>query len=347
MTLSFLVGCSTSSNNTSNTSAQESNDQTALQQEETEKTEESAADQAEPNETQTKEKFNIGIIQIAEHPALDESRRGFEEGLAELGVQFSSDYQNAQGDPNNLKPISQRFIGENVDLILAIATNSAQTVANDTKDIPILGTAITDFVDAKLVNSSENPGTNVSGSSDIAPIKKQMDLLVQLVPDVKKVGMIYATSESNSLIQVEQAKAELESRGIEVSIGTIDKVADLSQTAQNVCKDVQAIYIPTDNVVASSIASLIAVTEPLKIPVIGGEENQVQNGATATIGINYYELGKLVAAMAKDILVNGKDISTMPIQILEEHDLVVNQKGLDAIGMELPEELKGQVKTFY
>lgn len=284
--------------------------------------------------------YQIGVVQFAKHPALDEAREGFVEELDALGVSYELDYQDAQSDQSNLKVIAQRFVNNNCDLILAIGTPAVQAVSEETKTIPILGTAVTDYVETNLVSSNEVPGGNVSGTSDWNPINEQIELLLQLAPEAKTIGIIYTTSEANSKIQVDAAKKELERLGIKVEESAITSGNDLQQAAQTLARKVDGIFVPTDNVIASSIQVLAEVADSAKIPVVGGEENQVKGGATATIGLSYRELGKQTADMAKEILVDGADVSTMPIETSKTFNYVYNQASIDAIGVEIPEVLK-------
>ena len=221
-----------------------------------------------------KKMYKIGIVQLVEHNALDAANKGFVDGLKKRGYEegknIEIDRQNAQADQSNLANISQRFISNKANLICAIATPAAQTVANATKDIPIVGTAITDYESAKLVKSNAKPGGNVTGTSDMNPIKEQVDLLKKLVPDAKTVGVIYCSSEINSEVQVKAMKAYAETKGLKVETATISTVNDIQQAAQSLVSKVDAFYAPTDNVLASAMPTLLSVTDPAKKPVICG-----------------------------------------------------------------------------
>ena len=209
--------------------------------------------------------YKIGVVQLVEHNALDAANRGFVDGLKargyEEGKNLTIDRQNAQADQSNLQNIAQRFVSDKVDLICAIATPAAQSVANVTKDIPIVGTAITDYVSAKLVQSNEKPGGNVTGTSDLNPIKKQIDLLMQLYPNAKVIGTVYSSSEINSETQIKAMKEYAESKGLTVRAATVSTVNDIPQAAQSLVGDVDVFYEPTDNVISSSIPTLVSVTD--------------------------------------------------------------------------------------
>ena len=253
--------------------------------------------------------YKVGIVQLVEHSALDAANKGFVDGLAKKGFQegknVTFDRQNAQADQSNLQNIAQRFVNNKVDLICAIATPAAQTVANATKDIPIVGTAITDYKQAKLVRDPAKPGTNVTGTTDMNPIKEQVALLHKVFPKAKKVGVIYSSSEVNSQTQVEIMKKEAAALGLEVAEATVSNVNDIQQAASSLVGKVDVLYIPTDNVMASAVPTLTKVTNEAKLPVVCGEPNEVKAGGMITLGIDYYQLGVMTGEMAADIL-NGK-----------------------------------------
>jgi putative ABC transport system substrate-binding protein len=292
-------------------------------------------------------KLKLGIIQIAEHPALDASRQGFLDVLAENGYEegknLQVDYLNAQGDQSNLMTIAKKFVTDQVDLILAIATPSAQAMKAETDDIPILITAVTDPVAAKLVESNEHPGANVTGTTDMTPVKEQLELLLQIAPNVKKVGVIYNSSEVNSEVQVEIAKAAAAELGLEIVEATVTGSAEVMQIAQSLTGKVDAIYVPTDNVVASSIASVVAVAEKNHLPLIVGERGMVDGGALATIGIDYYKLGRQTGEMALKVI-DGANPAEMPIEGLKDIDIVVNLQAAERAGIEIPQEIIDRAK---
>mgnify|MGYP000958071591 FL=1 len=290
--------------------------------------------------------YKVGIVQLVEHNALDAANKGFVDGLKERGFEegknLTIDRQNAQADQSNLQNIAQRFVSAKLDLICAIATPAAQTIANATKDIPIVGTAITDYVGAKLAASNDLPGGNVTGTSDMNPIKEQIDLLLKIKPDVKTIGTIYTSSEVNSEVQVKAMQEYAESKGLTVKVATISTVNDIQQAAQSLVSSVDAFYEPTDNVIASAMPTLIAVTDAAKLPVICGEPNMVKAGALATYGIDYYELGKQTGRMAADILEGKAKPSSMPIEMAKTLKVSINKKDAALLGLTIPEDvLKG------
>lgn len=285
----------------------------------------------------------VGIVQLVEHNALDDANRGFVDGLKKRGYEegkhITFDKQNAQADPSNLQTIAQRFVSGKMDLICAIATPSAQTLANATKDIPIVGTAITDYVGAKLAASNEKPGANITGTSDRNPVKEQIDLLLKLVPNAKTVGVIYTSSEVNSEVQVKAMEAYAKTKGLTVKVATISTVNDIQQAAQSLVGEVDVFYEPTDNVIASAMPTLASVTEPAKKAVICAEPNMVKAGGLATYGIDYYKLGEQTGEMAADILDGKAKPADMPIQMAKDLKVTVNQKYAKSIGLEVPADI--------
>ena len=292
------------------------------------------------------EKVNVGIVQLVEHAALDAANKGFVEGLASKGYKegqnIAYDRQNAQADQSNLQNIAHRFVNNKVNLICAIATPAAQTVANVTSDIPIVATAVTDYKTAKLVKDNAKPGTNVTGTTDMNPVEQQLDLLLKLVPNAKSVGTIYCSSEVNSQLQIEILKKAAAAKGVTVKEATVSNVNDIQQAARSLVGKVQAIYVPTDNVLASAMPTLVSVTEEAKLPVICGEGGMVKAGGVATLGVDYYKLGFQAGEMAADILGGKSKPADMGIQAQKEFKAMVNVKEAEKIGLKVPEDvLKG------
>ncbi len=290
----------------------------------------------------------IGISQIVEHPALDGAREGFIKALNDNGYvdgeNILIDYQNAQNDMSIAQTIATGFANEKVDMILAIATPSAQAAYNATKDIPILITAVTDPVSAGLIKSNEKPETNVSGTSDATPIKSQFKLIKELLPTAKKVGIIYNTGEQNSLVQVEQAKVEAELLGLEIVEAGITSVNEISQALDTLLTKVDLLYTPTDNMVVAATPLVIQKTKEKNIPMIGCIEDQIVAGALATETIDYYKLGYQTGERAVEVL-NGKDISSIPVETLNNTELVINKTTAELLGIELNEELLARAKV--
>lgn len=304
-------------------------------------------DQGEKKDVQTSAEvkedgvYKIGICQQLEHQALDSATEGFQDALKEkLGeenVEF--DYQNAQGEQTNCASIATKFVNSDVDLIMANATTALQACAAATADIPIVGTSVTDYVEAGVVESNEAPGRNVTGTSDLAPIDKQIELLLELVPDAKKAGILYCSSEPNSVFQADLAEEALKETSVEVERYTIADSNDIQQVVTKMTETCDVIYIPTDNTVANNMEGVKNITVPAKIPVICGEENMCAAGGLATLSISYYNIGYNAGLMAYEIMVNGKNPSEMPIQYADEVTVKYNAEVAAELGMEMPEDM--------
>jgi putative ABC transport system substrate-binding protein len=292
--------------------------------------------------------FTIGVNQYVTHAALDASYQGFVDALADAGYidgkNIKIDLQNAQGDQSNANTIATKLVNDNNDLILAIATPSAQAVANATKDIPILVTAVTDPKGSGLVASNEAPGGNVSGTSDLTPIKNQIELLTQLVPNAKNIAVLYCSSESNSKIQADMAMEAAAEYGLTAVEATVSNSNEIQQVVQSLVGKVDAIYAPTDNIIASGMPTVTLVTNDNGIPVICGEEGMVDAGGLATYGIDYYKLGRLTGEQAVKIIKGEATTDTMPIGYLpdEEYALKINEDVAAKLSIEIPADLQAE-----
>lgn len=288
------------------------------------------------------EPLRIGVIQIVEHPALDSAREGFMQALNDLGYEEDRDVlyniQNAQGDMSIAGTIAQMFVDEKKDLILAIATPTSQAMAQATDEIPILITAVTDPVAAGLVYSMENPGTNVTGTTDMTPVKTQLLLLKEIVPEVKRLGIVYNVGEVNSVVQVDIAKAAAAELDLEIIHATASTSGEVFQAAQSLVGRVDAIYVPTCNTAVSALESVVAVAEDYQLPLVVGEEDSVVRGGLATTGINYYDLGYQTGEMAR-LVIEGADPATLPIQSADRVETVINLSAAEAMGVVFPASL--------
>lgn len=282
--------------------------------------------------------YKIGINQLVQHPALDSATAGFKKAFEDAGINADFEEQNANGEQATALTIAQNFATENLDLVLAVATPAAQATAQNITDKPVLFTAVTDPVTAELVKSNDAPGGNVTGTSDVAPIKDQLELLKKLVPDTKKIGIVYASGEVNSQVQVDQVKSEAQPMGIEVATQTVSSVNEIQQAVEAL-GDVDAIYVPTDNMVVSGISSLVQVAEQKKIPVVAAEAGTVEGGAVATLGIDYEKLGEQTGKMAIDILKNGKNPAEMPVETASDFTYVINEDTAKAQGVTIPQDI--------
>ena len=289
----------------------------------------------------------IGITQIVEHPALDSARQGFIDALASKGLKegenLKIDFQNAQGDIPTAQTIAQNFANSKKDMIFAIATPTAQAAFNVTKDIPILITAVTDPVDAGLAKSLEKSETNVTGTSDAAPMEKQFELLKKLIPNAKKLGILYNTSERNSEIQVEMAKKLAGDYGLEIVSSGITSTNEVPQILDSLKSKIDVLYTPTDNLVASSMALISQKCMENNIPIIGSEKAHVEGGALATEGIDYYKLGFQTGLMAVEVL-NGSKPENMPLETLKDTTLTINSDTASKLNIAIPEEIMGRAE---
>ena len=294
--------------------------------------------------------IKIGVTQIVEHPALDAARQGFMDELADQGYgdgKVIYDLQNAQGDFATAQAIAEKFVNSSVDLILAIATPTAQATANVTQKIPILITAVTDPVAAELVESILEPGTNVTGTSDLTPVAAQIELLKTIKPAAKKVGVMYNPGETNSLVQLDLAREAAEDLGLMLVESPVSNSSSVYQSAQSLIGRVDAIYVPTDNTVVSALESVVMVAESAKLPLIAGETDSVKRGALATVSIDYYSLGRQTGKMALEILDKGRNPVTMPIQYLEDVQLVLNMQSAERMGITISSDLVGQADQVF
>ena len=289
------------------------------------------------------ESYRIGINQLVQHPALDSATAGFKEAFSEAGVEVEFDEQNANGEQGTALTIAQQFASDDLDLALAVATPAAQAMAQNITDVPLLFTAVTDPVSAELVDSMEEPGANVTGTSDAAPIDKQLELLKEIVPDAERIGIVYASGEVNSQVQVDQAREAAGPLDLEIETQTVTTVNEIQQAVEAL-GDVDAIYVPTDNMVVSGIASLVQVAEGKQIPVIAAESGTVEGGAVATRGIDYTELGRQTGEMALRILRDGEDPATMPVETATEFTYVVNEDAAERQGVTIPEDILAEAE---
>ena len=286
-------------------------------------------------------KMKVGVVQIVQHPALDEANKGFTEALAKRGLsdKIEIDQQNAQGDQSNLRSIANRFVSGKYALIGAISTPAAQAMANATGDIPIVCTAVTNYETAKLMKSEAAPDGNVTGTSDVNPLEKEVELIRAIQPGAKNIGIIYNSSEINSVIQAKKLHEICQPLGIAVQERTVNSINDIQQVAESFAGQVDAIYVPTDNVVASSIPTLMAVANANKIPVYGAEAGHVKNGVLASVSISYYDIGYQAGEMAADILEGKKKVQDIPVESASKSTLYINKEEMNALGIAIPQSV--------
>ena len=285
--------------------------------------------------------YTIGICQQMEHPALDAATEGFQdackEKFGEDNVEF--DVQNAQGEQTMCSTIINNFVSSDVDLILANATLPLQTAAQATADIPILGTSVTDFASALGISDwTGATGVNISGTCDLAPIEEQEDMLTELLPEAKTVGILYCSAESNSKYQAELFETELEKDGIEYKEYTAADSNEIQSVVTNAVSECDAIYIPTDNTMASNTQIINNICLPAKVPVIAGEQGICSGCGIATLSISYYDIGYRAGEMAYEILAEGADISTMEIETAPQVTKMYNPPICEELGITVPDD---------
>lgn len=301
--------------------------------------EDASADEA--TEESSRETYNIGICQLVQHDALDAATQGFKDALTEKcgegNVTF--DEQNAQGEHNMCATIINQFVSDNVDLILANATDPLTTAATATADIPIIGTSVTDYATALQIDDwTGATGINVSGTSDLAPIEEQEAMLKELLPDAKTVGILYCSAEPNSKYQAEKFEEALDADGIAYKEYTAADSNEIQSVVTSAVSEVDAIYIPTDNTMAANTEIVKNVCVPAGIPVIAGEQGICTGCGIATLSISYYDIGYRAGEMAYEVLANGADISTMEIEFAPEVTKMYNPDICEELGITVPED---------
>ena len=283
--------------------------------------------------------YTIGICQLVQHEALDAATKGFKDALTEkLGDKVKFDEQNAQGDNSTCATIVNGFVSSNVDLILANATAPLQAAAAGTATIPILGTSITDYSTALDISDwNGTTGMNISGTSDLAPLKDQAALLKEMFPNAKNVGMIYCSAEANSQYQVDEMTKYLKEYGYEITNYSFVDSNELSSVVTSAVSKCDVLYVPTDNTAASNAGIINNICIPAGIPVIAGEEGICKGCGVATLSISYYDLGYTTGQMAYDVLVNGKDVSKMEVQFAPKVTKKYNKENCDALKIKVPD----------
>ena len=291
--------------------------------------------------------YKVGISQIVTHPALDATVNGFKDALTEAGyTNVTYDLQNAEGDMPTTASIAQKFAGDSLDLILGVATPTAQALAKAITDKPVLFTAVTDPVGAGLVTDANAPSANVTGVSDMQPVKPILELVKTFRPDAKAVGMVYNAGESNSVFLVKQADKDAAAMGMTIVKAPAGTSAEVQAAAQSLIGRAEAIMVIGDNTAVSALESIIKVAEQNKMPLVAGDPDSVKRGAVAAYGFDYYDLGKQTGAMAVKVL-SGTPISDIPVEFAKNLQLSVNEKAAAAQGVTLPQDLIDQAVNKY
>lgn len=339
MTATTLAGCGSEA-------ATDAAAETTVQTEETapaaeESAEADGTEEADAEEAADGTVYNIGICQLVQHDALDAATQGFEDALVallgEANVNF--DYQNASGDSATCATIVNQFVSADVDLILANATASLQAAAAATNEIPILGTAITDYATALEIDDwTGTTGVNISGTSDLAPLEEQANMLNELFPDAKTVGLLYCSAEPNSEYQAKVVQESLEGMGYTCKTYTFADSNDIASVTTAAVAECDVLYVPTDNTAASNTEIINNICLPAEVPVIAGEEGICSGCGVATLSISYYDIGYKAGEMAYEILVNGEDVSAMPVEFAPEVTKKYNAANCEALNITVPED---------
>ncbi|CAI3453456.1 ABC transporter substrate-binding protein [Enterococcus cecorum] len=289
----------------------------------------------------------VGILQFVSHPALDTITKGVKDALKEAGYKEGKNlkivFQNGQADQSKLATMSQQLVDKKADVLVGVATPAAQSLANTTKDIPIVLGAVTDPVGAKLVASLDNPGGNVTGVSDQPPVASQIKLGKELLPDAKTVGMLYSSTEVNSKYQVNEASKTAESLGMAVKEYPVASTNEIAQTVQVMSQNVDFIYIPLDNTIANAMQAVVGEANKSKTPIITSVDTMVEQGGLATVGIDQYTLGKKTGQMVVQIL-KGADPSVTPVYTFKDGVTVLNEKQAEFLGIQIPDNLKKEAQ---
>ena len=298
-------------------------------------------------QTTNKKVINIGVLQLLSHPALDSIYKGMVEELARQGYEdgknIKIDLQNAQGEQSNLALMSEKLVSEKNDILVGITTPATLSLANATKETPIIMAGITYPVEAGLIASEDKPGNNITGVSDRTPIKQQLELMKEILPNLKKVGFLYTSSEDNSIKQIEEAKKYAAELGIEVKLASIANTNDIQQVTESLASEVDAIFVPIDNTIANAMATVVKVTDKFKIGVFPSADTMVADGGVLGLGVDQYQIGVETAKVIVDVL-NGKKPADTPIVLANEGVIYLNEEKAKELGIEIPENIKAKAQ---
>ncbi|MDA0079368.1 ABC transporter substrate-binding protein [Brachyspira hyodysenteriae] len=287
--------------------------------------------------------ITIGISQMIEHDALDLIYKGITDELnkyyKDSNKKINIDYQNAQGEQANCNTIAQKFVNDKKNIIIAIGTPSAQSAVNLTKDIPIIVSGIGDPIGARLVTNLNKPNVNVTGIINLPPISKQIELMHTLLPNAKKIGLLYCSSEINSAYQIKLAKEKLDSLGLEYIDLTVANANEIQQIMLSAANKVDAIFSPTDNIIANSMANVAMIEESTKIPVVCADDSMTKIGGTVTYSVDYYDMGVATAKKTIEVLEGINDIKNIPLEPSENYNFVVNTNMINKLGLSIPNDI--------
>lgn len=290
----------------------------------------------------------VGVLQLLSHPALDQIYKGLEDGLKkegyEVGKNLKIDLQNAQGDQSNLASMGQKLVTDNNDILVGITTPATLSLSNATKDKPIIMGGITYPVEAGLIKTEDKPGNNITGVSDRTPIKQQLEIMKKILPNMKKVGILYTASEDNSVKQAQEAEKLAKELGLEVKVSTVANTNDIQQVTESLASQTDAIFVPIDNTIASAMATVVKVTDAKKIPVFPSADTMVADGGLLGLGVDQYQIGVETAKVVAKVL-KGADTKDMPIVLANEGVIYLNEAKAKQLGIEIPKEIKDKAKV--
>ncbi len=281
--------------------------------------------------------YNVGLLQLVEHPSLDEIRTAIVDEIAAKGYGdvIKIDYENGQNETSTMNTIVQKFIADKVDAIISIATLSTQSAAAATSEIPIIFSAVTDPVAAGLVSDLQNPDGNISGVSDYIDVGAIFALAEELTPEVQSYGLLYNTSEVNSVSVINDVKEYLDAKGIAYQEAFVTNIGEVTTAAQSLIGKVDAWFVPIDNTVAAAMSNVAEIANANQIPVYVAADSLVHDGGLATVGVNYTQLGKQTADMLIRVLIDGESIADNPVEVMEEYSVTVNPETAAAIGVDV------------
>ncbi|WP_035052708.1 tryptophan ABC transporter substrate-binding protein [Carnobacterium pleistocenium] len=299
-------------------------------------------------ETTEMDKPIVGILQLTSHPALDLIYQGTVDALNDAGYidgeTMTLDFQNAQGDQSNLNSMSTRFVSRGAAVMVGIATPSAQALANSSQEIPIVLGAVTDPEGSGLVANNDAPGGNITGVSDLTPIEEQFSLITEILPEAQTIGILYSSSEDNSIVQADQAIEIAKEMGLKTEVMTVSSTNDVSQVGATLASQVDAIWVPTDNTIASAMNTLVSASDQNGIPIFPAVDTMVEEGGLATVGLDQYALGRLTGEMVAAILDGDSDPATTPIRYLDQGEIIINEEKASELGITIPTQLLEQAK---
>lgn len=299
-------------------------------------------------ETTEMDKPIVGILQLTSHPALDLIYQGTVDALNDAGYidgeTMTLDFQNAQGDQSNLNSMSTRFVSRGAAVMVGIATPSAQALANSSQKIPIVLGAVTDPEGSGLVANNDAPGGNITGVSDLTPIEEQFSLITEILPEAQTIGILYSSSEDNSIVQADQAIEIAKEMGLNTEVMTVSSTNDVSQVGATLASQVDAIWVPTDNTIASAMNTLVSASDQNGIPIFPAVDTMVEEGGLATVGLDQYALGRLTGEMVAAILDGESDPATTPIRYLDQGEIIINEEKASELGITIPTQLLEQAK---